>query len=199
MERLLEETVRGIPVRIKTRPGIFASKGLDSGTRLLLDRVEIEDGSTVADLGAGAGIIGIICAKLDPHGHVDLLEDHLRSANLAKENLALNGIVNADVFSSDLFSAVGPKRYDAIITNPPQQLGNEFLGELIAACASHVKPRGQIWMVVKSNISPVIKRYLERLGILYELAARNKEYTLFRASPTATQSSNPARKPTREA
>lgn len=182
MERIIEEDLRGFHVRIKTRPGIFAAKGLDSGTRLLLDKLAVEDGTSVADLAAGAGVIGIVCAKLDPHGTVDLLEDHLRSANLARENLALNGVANAEVLLSDLFSAVPEKRYDAIITNPPQQLGNEFLEELIAAGYEHLNRRGQLWMVVKSNISPVIKRFLDRQNATYDVVARSKEYSLFRAT-----------------
>lgn len=183
MERLIEEDLRGFHFRMKTRPGIFAAKGLDSGTRLLLDKLVVQDGTTIADLAAGAGIIGLVCAKLDPSGMVDLLEDHLRSANLARENLALNGVTNAEVYLSDLFSAVPEKRYDTIITNPPQQLGNEFLEELITACHDHLNRRGQLWMVVKSNISPVIKRLLDRQNAAYDVVDRNKEYSLFRATP----------------
>jgi 16S rRNA (guanine1207-N2)-methyltransferase len=181
MERVLEESVRGFPIKLRIRPGVFAQKGLDTGTRLLLDKLVVEDGTEIADLGAGAGVIGIVCAKLDPHGTVDLLEDHLRSANLARENLALNGVANATVYLSDLFSAVPEKNYDSIITNPPQQLGNEFLEELIVAGYTHLRPRGQLWMVVKSNISPVIKRFLDRQGARYDIVARSKEYALFRA------------------
>lgn len=62
-----------------------------------MEKMEVREGSLVADLGSGNGAVGMVAARLNPQGYVHLLDDHLRSVNLAKENLELNNI-NAEVF-----------------------------------------------------------------------------------------------------
>lgn len=47
-----------------TKSGIFSKHGLDGGTILLIDNLEIEDDTQIADLGFGTGVIGFVCTKL---------------------------------------------------------------------------------------------------------------------------------------
>src|SRR5438270_14080097 len=104
------EHVRGIELHFRTRPGVFSAKGLDAGTRLLIERVDLTGATLVADLGCGAGPLGIAAAKVAPTAHVHLLDEHLRAVDVARDNVRLNGVPNAEVFLSDLFSAVGATR-----------------------------------------------------------------------------------------
>src|SRR5690242_8072909 len=103
--------VRGVDLRLLTRAGVFSARGLDDGTRLLLEHLDLAGATLVADLGCGAGPIGLAAAQLAPTGHVHLLDEHLRAVDVARANLRLNGVRNAEVFLSDLFSAVGATRY----------------------------------------------------------------------------------------
>jgi 16S rRNA (guanine1207-N2)-methyltransferase len=159
-ETIIVERVRGVELRFHTRPGVFSRKGLDAGSRLLIEEIEVRDGSRIADLGCGTGVIGMACARLNPHGAVDLLDDHLRAVELAKQNLELNRIANARVQLSDLFSAVEGERYDQICANLPAQLGNEFLEEAVAESQRHLREAGSLWIVVVRNLRPVIQRLL---------------------------------------
>jgi 16S rRNA (guanine1207-N2)-methyltransferase len=81
------ERVRGVELRFRTRPGVFSAKALDDGTRLLTERVDLAGADLVADLGCGAGPLGIAAAKLAPGAHVHLLDEHLRAVEVARDNV----------------------------------------------------------------------------------------------------------------
>src|SRR5262249_22790846 len=134
------ERVRGVELRFRTRPGVFSARGLDDGTRLLLEHLDLAGASLIADLGCGAGPIGIAAAMLAPPAHVPWLDEHLRAVDAARDNVRLNGLPNAEVFLSDLSSAVGATRYSHVLSNPPARLGNDFLAELVHAALAHLAP-----------------------------------------------------------
>jgi 16S rRNA (guanine1207-N2)-methyltransferase len=180
---LFVERVRGIDMQLRTRPGVFSARGLDDGTRLLIQHVDLSDATLVADLGCGAGPIGIAAARLAPRAHVHLLDEHLRAVDVARDNVRLNGVRNAEVFLSDLFSAVGASRYSHVLSNAPARLGNEFVEEMVQAAMAHLAPSGALWLVVVSNVRPVFERALARLGSRPETVARGRQHVVLRARP----------------
>lgn len=159
---LITENLRGFKIKFKTKPGVFSRQGLDSGSRLLIDNMEVKDQTLVADLGSGAGIVGLVLAKLNPHGHVYLLDDHLRSVDLAKESVEINKLKNVEVYLSDLFSAVSDRTYHQIYSNPPQDMGNEFLEDMVSECFKHLKDKGEVYFVVQKHIKSVIERLFKK-------------------------------------
>ena len=173
--------VRGLELRFRTRPGVFSFKGLDDGTRLLIEHLDVGGAGQLADLGCGAGALGIAAARLAPDAHVHLLDEHLRAVEVARENVRLNGVRNAEVFLSDLFSAVGAARYSHVLSNPPARLGNAFLEELAVASLAHLRPGGQLWLVAVSNLRPFFERLLARVGAPPELVARGRQHVVMRA------------------
>lgn len=162
MKNLITENLRGFEIKFETRPGVFSKTGLDAGTRLLIDTLKVTDGTLIADLGTGAGVIGILCAKLNPTGHVHMFEDHLSSSELANDNVKLNHLKNAEVYLSNLFSAMGERKYNLIVSNPPQHLGNNFLNEAAKECFKHLKPDGEIYWVIQKHIKPFIAKLFEK-------------------------------------
>lgn len=181
-DEILTEKLRGVELKFRTRPGVFSSKGLDSGTRLLIEEMEVNesDGALIADLGTGSGVLGITIAKLNPKSHVHLLDDHLRAINLAEVNVELNRARNVEVYLSDMFSAVENRTYHKIFTNPPAQLGNEFLEEFVDQCYEHLKPNGEVWLVVVNHLKNVVTRYLEKNFKSIKLIAHGKEHVVVR-------------------
>lgn len=173
--------LKGFDIKLKTRPGIFSSKGIDGGTALLIDQMQIQDNTLIADLGSGCGVIGLVAAHLNPHGHIHLLDDHLRAVELAKENVILNKLTNVEVYLSDLFSSIENRSYHQILSNPPQQLGNEFLEELIEKSFNHLKPQGELWLVVKKNVKPLITRLLEKRFGNCTIVAQGREHVLLKS------------------
>ena len=173
--------LRGSELRFATRPGVFSKKGLDSGSALLINCVEVLEGTLIADLGCGTGVIGMACSKLDGRGRVHLLDDHLRAVELARQNVALNHLANTEVYLSDLFSAVDEIRYDQIVTNLPAQLGNEFLEEAVSASFEHLRQGGTLWIVVVSNLRAVIERCLAASFVDFGVVARGAQHVVLRA------------------
>lgn len=182
MNNIITENLRGFEIKFETKAGVFSEKGLDNGTKLLIDNLEVSDNTLIADLGSGTGIVGIVCAKLNPNGHVHLLDDHLRSVELAKKNIKLNNLKNAEVYLSDLFSAVPNRTYHQIFTNPPQSLGNEFLEELIQESFNRLKPNGRLWLVIKNNVRSFIERILKNIFLKYEIVAQGREHVVIKAA-----------------
>ena len=180
-EKKIEIEIRGYKFWLFTKAGVFSSKALDEGTRLLLDNLEVKDHTVIADLGAGSGVVSFVAARLNKDGHVHALEDHVRSFELLERNVLENRLEKkVEVFLSDLFSAVGDRTYHQILSNPPQQLGNEFLEELTQACFDHLKEQGEVWMVVKNNVKPFMKRTLESLFSDVTIVAQSREYALLK-------------------
>lgn len=180
MDNLITENLRGFEIKFKTKPGIFSKTGLDAGTKLLIDNLRITDGTLIADLGSGTGIMGLVCAKLNPSGHVHLLEDHLRSYELNKENVDLNNLRNVESYLSDLFSATSKYSYHQIISNPPAQMGNDFLEEVVSESYRHLKTKGSLWVVVPSNLSSVIERLFKKYFSNSKIVTHGKEHVVLK-------------------
>lgn len=178
---LVIERIRGWEIKLQTKAGVFAKQGVDVGSRLLIKQLEISDGSQIADLGCGSGVIGLVVAKLNPRGHVHLLDDHLRAVELAKENIRLNKLTNAEVYLSDLFSTVSDRTYHLILSNPPQHLGNEFLEEATKECLKHLKQSGQVIWVVQKHVKPVIERLFNQYFANCSLIARGPQHVVIEA------------------
>lgn len=180
MDNIITEKLKGFELKFKTRPGVFSQHGVDEGSKLLIETVDIRDGTIIADLGCGAGVIGLVAAKLNPYGHVHLLDSNIRAINLANENVDLNKFRNVEVFLSDLFSAVGERTYHQILVNPPQDLGNDFFEELAAESFKHLKPKGETVWVVQSHFAPFIEKLFKQVFKNAEVIKRGKIHVVIK-------------------
>ncbi len=82
--------------------------------------VEPEGLHRILDLGTGSGCIGIACAVHLPEVEVDLAEVSPAALEVASVNLARHQLEErVQLLRSDLFEAIGDRRYDVIISNPP--------------------------------------------------------------------------------
>ena len=132
-----------------TDSGIFSKKGLDFGTRTLLENIDLENlKGDVLDFGCGYGPIGIYLKKTTK-ASVDMLDINLRAVNLAKENARLNN-VKVNIFTSNLYENV-TKKYDFIITNPPIRVGKKILYDILFKAQDYLKENGELWLVVNKN------------------------------------------------
>src|SRR5205823_15098976 len=89
---IIHERVRGFDLRFETQAGVFAHRGLDAGTRLLIESMRVSPTARVLDLGCGYGAIGIVAAKLAERGGTVLVDSDIRATRLTAKNLALNGV-----------------------------------------------------------------------------------------------------------
>ena len=68
------ENVRGHRLVFHSTWGLFSPRGIDDGTRALLDRMEVNEGDDCLDLECGYGPIGLTMARLSKTGTVYMAE-----------------------------------------------------------------------------------------------------------------------------
>lgn len=130
-----------------TDNGVFAKKGLDFGTKLLLSNLKDIKGQ-VLDFGCGYGPIGIYVSKIF-NCDVDMIDINLRALNLSKKNAKENK-VNVNIFESNIYENI-TKKYDYIITNPPIRVGKKILYEILFDAKKHLKENGELWLVIHKD------------------------------------------------
>jgi len=177
---LIVERVRDLELRLETRPGVFAQRGIDSGTRLLIEAMKVTPTARVLDLGCGYGPIGIVAAKLAVRGSVVLVDSDIRATRLAQRNLELNGVTNAEVILGDGWHDLPAKsRFDLVVSNPPTHSAREVLDDFVEGAYKVLRPRGQLYMVVNRLLS--LRKEVEKVFGAVETVAQSKGFVVIRA------------------
>lgn len=164
-----------------TDNGVFSKKGLDFGSRTLIDALLKEKVSgDVLDLGCGYGAIGIILSSFF-NIKVDLVDVNLRAIHLAKLNLKENKIneKNISIFSSDIYSNI-EKKYDYIITNPPIRAGKDVVYKFLFEAKEHLTKDGILYYVInKEQGAKSSMKDLENIAKV-EVLEKNKGFFVFK-------------------
>ena len=132
-----------------TDNGVFNKKGLDFGTRVLLENIDIDNKYSFLDVGCGCGPIGFYILLNKTDSVVDMIDVNNRAIKLTKMGLKKNHL-EAEVFNSDAYSNVTGK-YDMIITNPPIHVGKEKVYEIIRGAKEHLNNNGELWVVIRKD------------------------------------------------
>ena len=153
-----------------TDNGVFSKKGLDFGTRTLLEALEIEKiHGKVLDFGCGYGPIGIYIAQ-NTKSEVHMIDINRRVLELARKNVNLNH-VNVNIYESDIYSNVTEK-FDFIISNPPIRVGKKILYQILFEAKEHLNKNGELWLVVSKDQGA--KSLLKDLEKEYTVKVENK-------------------------
>ena len=104
------------------RPGVVVPRSpIGELLRAEMQPWLIQPPERVLDLCAGSGCIGIVAALIWPEARVDLVELDPAAAELARENVALHGLLGrVTVHEGSLYAPLPDQaRYDLILSNPP--------------------------------------------------------------------------------
>jgi len=177
-EQKIKVKINNIDFTFITDNGVFSKKGLDFGTRTLLESISQLHGN-VLDFGCGYGPIGIYIKKTNDC-NVDMIDINKRSINLAKKNAILNK-VDVNIFESDIYSNV-TKKYNFIITNPPIRIGKEKLYEILFDASKYLEKNGELWLVINKNQGA--KSLFKDLSLKYEtsIITKNKGFYIIKAT-----------------
>jgi release factor glutamine methyltransferase len=142
----LARLMRGEPLAyvIGTQPFLGLALSLDSKpliprpetewwTELLIERLK-GAGTSVLDVCAGSGAVGLALLKHLPDARVSFGEIDAAHASLIERNLAANGLdaSRADIRSGDLFTPFKGERFSVIAANPPYVPAERALPESVA-------------------------------------------------------------------
>lgn len=155
-----------------TDNNVFSKRGLDFGTRTLLENLENISGD-ILDFGCGYGPIGIYLKKKF-NVNVDMIDINKRAINLAIKNALLNK-VDVNIYESNIYENIN-KLYDYIITNPPIRVGKSILYEILIKAKDYLNKDGHLIFVINKNQGA--KSVLEDMKNYYnvKLIEKNKGF-----------------------
>ena len=178
-ERRVELLALGNALTFITDAGVFSRDGLDRGTEVLLEALP-ELSGRVLDLGCGWGAVGVALGKRWPGLDIVMTDINSRAVELARRNLAENG-VKATVVQGDGFAAV-EGTFDAIVTNPPIRAGKAVIYGLFAQARDYLKPGGALYIVIrKQQGAPSALKYLKEIYAAAEVIDRGSGFHVIRA------------------
>jgi 16S rRNA (guanine1207-N2)-methyltransferase len=172
------------PIEIHSRPGVFSWDRLDAGSRALLETMEISRGDSILELGCGYGVVGLAAARLSGSGPALLLDvdaDAIRAATLSAR---ANGLADrVEVMASDGAAAVGERKFDVVLTNPPFHLekGTNLAipAQFIRDAARVLAPGGRLYLVANRTLP--YERWLADAFGSFETARDGREFKVLKA------------------
>ncbi len=152
-----------------------AAKGLSAGKPSL----------SIADVGTGSGIVAVCAAKNLPKCRVTAIDISSKALDVARLNAETHGVGDrVELIESDLFAAVGDRRFDLIASNPPYisesemrelrrevsgyephlalcggPTGTEIIQRLVPAAAERLVPGGSLLL----EVSPMIEQRIHAI------------------------------------
>ena len=149
-------TLRGLPITVYARPGVFSWDHVDEATALLAEHMTVNAGESVLDLGCGSGGLGVTAARLSGTGRVRLVDADIEAVRSTRGTIEVAVQKNCSVEVSDVGSAVIDERFDVVITNPPFHVGKatnlELPQQFIRDAFTVLNPGGRLYLVANRTL-----------------------------------------------
>ena len=164
---IIHTHLRGRPFKFLTASGVFSKRRVDLGTRVLIASILLPEEGMVLDVGCGYGAVGIAAAAFNPDLRVIMVDVNKRAVWLARQNIEINNVSNAEVRRGRLYEPIKDLTFNCILSNPPVSAGIETVKAIIAEAPRHMTKKAFFQMVVRSKIGG------KRLSMLLESAFGN--------------------------
>jgi len=202
-------TWRGQKMRLALSHGIFSSRDIDPGTRLLLKSVSLlldskaTEGrqlpAQILDAGCGCGVIGIALARAliaagasgkaaeretaSPDRTIRVRaqdRDELARA-FTQVNSRQNGLDDRTLvaFAEPLLAGPPDARYDLILSNLPAKAGLSVLKDFIRRSPSLLSSGGQVAVVIVNTLAADVRVWISETGSLLQGTERGEGHTVF--------------------
>jgi 16S rRNA G1207 methylase RsmC len=149
---LVRSTLCGRNFEFLTSSSVFSKTHIDLGTRVLIETMVLPSKGCVFDIGCGYGAVGIVAAALNKHLHVVMSDVNIRAVRLARRNMEINRVYNAEVRYGYCYEPVADLRFDCILSNPPVSAGMDLVRMIISGASSVMTVDGSFQMVIRSKI-----------------------------------------------
>jgi len=153
---LVRTSLCGKPFEFLTASSVFSKRKVDCGTRLLIESMVLSTTGCVLDIGCGYGVVGISAAKFNPKLHVVMTDVNARAVRLAKKNLTLNRVTNAEVRYGFFYEPVEDLKFNSVLSNPPVSAGMETVKAIVTGAPKVMSPEASFQMVIRSKIGAKI-------------------------------------------
>jgi 16S rRNA (guanine1207-N2)-methyltransferase len=156
---------RDSTLRLRVAQELFSSHEVDVGTQRLLRSLldgPSESARTVLDLGCGYGPIGLALKQADPARDVHLVDRDALAVEFTRQNAALNGLDDVQVYGSLGYADLRAAAFDLIASNIPAKAGEAAIARFLTGAADHLRPGGLVAIVVVSRLEALVDRILDR-------------------------------------
>ncbi len=174
----VSDTLCGHNLQFRTTWGLFSPKGIDEGSRLLLDHIEVNRDDNTLDLGCGYGPLGLTLAKLAPEGTSTLVDKDFVAVEYSKKNAKLNKINNVNIFLSNGFDQVESSSFDLIVSNLPAKTGKELYYLYFYDALARMDPGARFYVVTISGLRKFIAKAFDEVFGNYKKLKQGKTYTV---------------------
>jgi ribosomal protein L3 glutamine methyltransferase len=145
----------------------------------------------VLDLCTGSGCLAILAAIAFPNAQVDAVDISKRALALARKNVYAYGLTRrVKLIQSDLYSSLGARKYDLIISNPPYvdaramkrlpqeyrrepalaldggKDGLEIVAQILGRASDHLSAKGNLVVEIGHN-RPAFERRYPRMNVAW--------------------------------
>ncbi len=175
---IFEDTLLGHRLLFHTTWGLFSPKGIDEGTRLLLDHLEIRPEERAIDLGCGYGPLGLAIARSAPEGHCLMVDKDFVAVEYANANARRNGIGNAHAMLSDGLRHVPKQTFTLAVTNLPAKTSKEHYYLFFHDIRDRLEPGGRCYVVVISGLRQFIARAFGEVFGNHRKLKQGRQYTV---------------------
>ncbi len=149
---LIRTTLRGKQYDFITSRGVFSSKRVDNGTRLLAESMVLPEEGRLLDMGCGIGILGIVAAREMLGLEVVMTDINQRAVELTRLNAKRNKITNIIVHEGFLYEPLGGAMFDTIVSNPPISAGmRKVVFPLVQGAKERLVEGGTLQLVIQSQ------------------------------------------------
>ena len=183
----LESKIKKVLIKIEDKTftfntdlGVFSKKGLDFGSRTLINALLKENlTGNLLDVGCGYGVIGIILSTFFSL-NCDMIDVNKRAVHLSCMNIKENKLSDKVMaFESNIYDNV-TKKYDYIVTNPPIRAGKNVVYKILFEAKEHLKNNGTLYYVVNKNQGALTtNKDLEKIADV-KVIEKNKGFYVFK-------------------
>jgi 16S rRNA (guanine1207-N2)-methyltransferase len=168
---------------LTNRPGVFASDGLDAGSRLLLAHLpSTELPLRAADLGCGNGILALALARRCPAVSIIGVDESYLAVASARDNRDRAGMDEGRIrfLVGDGLAAAEAGSLDLVVCNPPfhqgQALGDHLAWRMFEQARAALKPGGDLQVVGNRHLGYHVK--LKKLFGNCAVIAADRKFTV---------------------
>lgn len=173
------ETLSGHVINYQTTWGIFSPREIDSGTKILMEYIDINPDDNCFDLGCGYGPVGLTMAKLAPQGETILVDKDFMAVEYSNKNAKANNINNAKAMLSNGFQHIKDnQRFDIVASNVPAKVGKEMMSLMLHDAYKHMNDNGKLYLVTVNGLRQYMKRNLKEVFGNYKKLKQGPAYTV---------------------
>jgi 16S rRNA (guanine1207-N2)-methyltransferase len=136
-------------IRAISRPGVFAHRRIDPGSRQILNAMQVAPGMRVLDIGCGSGVLSLAAALRAAHVPVHALDSHTRAVECVTAGAGLNGLNTVTAELSAKLILGEPASYDLALANPPYYSHFEIARKFVLAARAALRSGGKLMVVTK--------------------------------------------------